>query len=52
MAGADVYRGEGLCTLLCLESLCVVSMLGGDDPLYLVLKILHDMVGADVYSRE
>ncbi len=37
IAGAYVYIGEELCTLLYLESLHVVSMLGGDDPLYLVL---------------
>ncbi len=52
MAGSDVYSREELCALIYLESLRVVSTLGGEDPLYLILYILHNMAGADVYSRE
>ncbi len=50
MAGADVYSREELCALLYLKSLCVVSLLGGDYLLYLILWILHDMAGTDVFS--
>ncbi len=37
MAGADVYSREELYALLYLESLCVVSLLGVDYPVYLKL---------------
>jgi hypothetical protein len=37
MAGVDVYSREELCALLYLESFCVVSLLGGDYMLYLIL---------------
>jgi hypothetical protein len=37
MAGADVYSGEELYALIYLESLRVVSLLGVDYALYLIL---------------
>ncbi len=37
MAGADVYSREELCALLYLKSLRVISLLGLDYLLYLIL---------------